>query len=378
MTPSGSEYASIRRQFGHPDTGRNPGLPPLCRRLTSPTMELGHGLTYRIMGRRFHGGDPDLESETYEGLRLQGTNRMEHGRPTDGDILVARNRSFPLLPTGELRGRRDDPDGVAAALFSNLLVVSEFDGFRALSFDCYGTLIDWETGMSRALREWADAVGLDVTDRHFCNLVSEIETVVQGERSPALLYPEVLAEVLRRIGARLGAPVSDAGGGAVRWECRGVAGLRRLGAGALEARPAVPAHHRLQRRPGVLRRQQPAPGSHIRQDHHSRGRRRLQASPPSLRGSAGKPDGNGPRPRPAPPCRPKPLSRPRARPALRIAVGLDRSRPGPARTRGHSASGRPRDRAAVAIPDLGGVRRCRPVTAYERTAVGPVGGKGRG
>ena len=88
--------------------------------------------------------------------------------------------------------------------------MSEFDGFRALSFDCYGTLIDWETGMSRVLRQWAEEVGLDVTDRHLLNLVSEIETVVQGERSPAQLYPAVLAEVLRRIGARLGAPVSDA------------------------------------------------------------------------------------------------------------------------------------------------------------------------
>jgi 2-haloacid dehalogenase len=87
--------------------------------------------------------------------------------------------------------------------------VSEFDGFSALSFDCYGTLIDWETGMSQALRAWADPAGLNVTDRQLLSLVSEIETVVQGERSPALLYSEVLAEVLRKIGTRLGAPVSD-------------------------------------------------------------------------------------------------------------------------------------------------------------------------
>ena len=63
--------------------------------------------------------------------------------------------------------------------------------------------------MSVALREWATRVDLEVSDRHLLRLVSEIETVVQGERSPALLYPEVLAEVLRRIGARLNARVSD-------------------------------------------------------------------------------------------------------------------------------------------------------------------------
>ena len=87
--------------------------------------------------------------------------------------------------------------------------MNEFTRFQALSFDCYGTLIDWEKGMSVFLREWADRSGLDVSDVQLLHLVSEIETVVQGEQSPAMLYPEVLAEVLRRIGTRLGVPVDD-------------------------------------------------------------------------------------------------------------------------------------------------------------------------
>jgi 2-haloalkanoic acid dehalogenase type II len=88
--------------------------------------------------------------------------------------------------------------------------MSEFDQFKALSFDCYGTLIDWETGMSVALRDWADRADLDVSDGQLLEWVSELETVIQGEQSPALLYPEVLAEVLRRIGTRLGVSVSGA------------------------------------------------------------------------------------------------------------------------------------------------------------------------
>lgn len=87
--------------------------------------------------------------------------------------------------------------------------MSEFSRYRALSFDCYGTLIDWEAGMTAALREWADGVGVTVSDGDLLRLVAEIETIVQGERSPALLYPQVLAEVLRRIGARLNAPVTE-------------------------------------------------------------------------------------------------------------------------------------------------------------------------
>ena len=29
--------------------------------------------------------------------------------------------------------------------------MSDFDRFEAMSFDCYGTLIDWETGIANAL-----------------------------------------------------------------------------------------------------------------------------------------------------------------------------------------------------------------------------------
>ena len=39
--------------------------------------------------------------------------------------------------------------------------MSDFDRFEAMSFDCYGTLIDWETGIANALRPWAARNGLD-------------------------------------------------------------------------------------------------------------------------------------------------------------------------------------------------------------------------
>ena len=67
--------------------------------------------------------------------------------------------------------------------------------------------------MSVALREWADGAGVTARPEELLGLVSEIETVVQGERSPAMLYPDVLAEVLRRIGDRLGVAVTEADAG---------------------------------------------------------------------------------------------------------------------------------------------------------------------
>ena len=36
--------------------------------------------------------------------------------------------------------------------------------FEAMSFDCYGTLIDWEAGLAAVLKPWAERRGLDLDD----------------------------------------------------------------------------------------------------------------------------------------------------------------------------------------------------------------------
>ncbi len=87
--------------------------------------------------------------------------------------------------------------------------MGDFDQFRALSFDCYGTLIDWETGVRTALSRWAAARDLAASPDELIVWFSEIESVVEQERTPALVYPEVLAETLRRIGARCAAVVTE-------------------------------------------------------------------------------------------------------------------------------------------------------------------------
>jgi 2-haloalkanoic acid dehalogenase type II len=86
-------------------------------------------------------------------------------------------------------------------------MTEEFAPFRALSFDCYGTLIDWESGITGALRPWARRHGLTVSRDDLLAAFSANETVVQSEQ-PTTPYPEVLAEVLRRIGAQFGVGVS--------------------------------------------------------------------------------------------------------------------------------------------------------------------------
>jgi 2-haloacid dehalogenase len=97
--------------------------------------------------------------------------------------------------------------------------------FKALSFDCYGTLIDWEAGISALLRPWAREQGLDATDEALLLAYGDAEAAVE-EELPSVLYPDVIATAFRRMGEALGAPVSDA------W-------ARRLG-GSVPDWPAFP------------------------------------------------------------------------------------------------------------------------------------------
>jgi 2-haloacid dehalogenase len=73
---------------------------------------------------------------------------------------------------------------------------------EALSFDCYGTLIDWEAGLAAVLTPWARDRGLDLAEENLLTGYAEAEAAVEAEQ-PTAAYPEILAESLRRLGARL-------------------------------------------------------------------------------------------------------------------------------------------------------------------------------
>jgi 2-haloacid dehalogenase len=81
--------------------------------------------------------------------------------------------------------------------------------YRALSFDCYGTLIDWEAGIAAVLGPWARGAGLDLDDERLLEAYAGNEAAVERER-PASRYPEVLATAFRRTGEALGRTVDDA------------------------------------------------------------------------------------------------------------------------------------------------------------------------
>ncbi len=79
--------------------------------------------------------------------------------------------------------------------------------FEALSFDCYGTLIDWEAGLLAVLGPWARARGLDMTGEELLADYARIEAAVESEH-PADPYPEILARGMRFLGEALGAEVT--------------------------------------------------------------------------------------------------------------------------------------------------------------------------
>ena len=88
-----------------------------------------------------------------------------------------------------------------------------YDEFEVLSFDCYGTLIDWEAGLLEALRPWRRRVGADASDDALLGAFARHESKMQRAR-PRLLYPDLLAAVLGAISEELGAPASAAERGA--------------------------------------------------------------------------------------------------------------------------------------------------------------------
>ena len=78
----------------------------------------------------------------------------------------------------------------------------DLGGFKVLTFDCYGTLIDWETGIFSALGPILAAHGKSITDSALLELYSDLE--VEAERGEFQSYREVLQSVVRGFGQRLG------------------------------------------------------------------------------------------------------------------------------------------------------------------------------
>ena len=78
--------------------------------------------------------------------------------------------------------------------------------FDAVTFDVYGTLIDWEPSIIAFLREWSRRSRIAASDDALLMAFDRARAALQKER-PAHLYPDILRKSFDHICAEFKAPV---------------------------------------------------------------------------------------------------------------------------------------------------------------------------
>jgi 2-haloalkanoic acid dehalogenase type II len=81
--------------------------------------------------------------------------------------------------------------------------------FRLLTFDCYGTLVNWEAGILHVLKPWADAERIPASDEELLAAFGEAESVAE-HAMPKSVYRDILRETMKGIAARFSKTASAA------------------------------------------------------------------------------------------------------------------------------------------------------------------------
>jgi 2-haloalkanoic acid dehalogenase type II len=78
----------------------------------------------------------------------------------------------------------------------------DYGAFEALTFDCYGTLIDWESGIAGGLRPLLARAGLQPSDDELLEVYAGFEAA--AEAGPYRHYRDILARCMREVAAHYG------------------------------------------------------------------------------------------------------------------------------------------------------------------------------
>ena len=84
----------------------------------------------------------------------------------------------------------------------------DFGKFKVVTFDCYGTLIDWESGLLAALQPLLAGAG-GISPAAALEAFARHESAQQAE-TPTMLYADLLAEVHRRLAGEWKTPMPEA------------------------------------------------------------------------------------------------------------------------------------------------------------------------
>ncbi len=82
----------------------------------------------------------------------------------------------------------------------------DFSKYRVLTFDCYGTLIDWEKGITELVQPWLENLDPHLPSRLLLSSFALMQAKFQQVR-PVLLYPDVLRRTWGDIESTFGWPI---------------------------------------------------------------------------------------------------------------------------------------------------------------------------
>ena len=79
-------------------------------------------------------------------------------------------------------------------------MAAPLNAHKALTFDCYGTLIDWESGIWDAFQPLFMANAFEQDRQTSLQAFARLESGMQA-RNPDMLYPQILKHVHESFGA---------------------------------------------------------------------------------------------------------------------------------------------------------------------------------
>jgi 2-haloacid dehalogenase len=81
--------------------------------------------------------------------------------------------------------------------------------FRLMTFDCYGTLVDWEAGIFAVLKPWAAAAQTVASEDELLAAFGEAESAAE-HAMPKSVYRDILRETTKGVAAKFGRVASPA------------------------------------------------------------------------------------------------------------------------------------------------------------------------
>ncbi|PSB08273.1 haloacid dehalogenase type II [filamentous cyanobacterium Phorm 46] len=79
----------------------------------------------------------------------------------------------------------------------------DFNQFEVVSFDCYGTLIDWERGILPVLKQLLSSREIDLSDDGTLELFAEFESELEKDKSDYIEYRKILQEIVKKFDQKL-------------------------------------------------------------------------------------------------------------------------------------------------------------------------------